>query len=199
MEKATYRSPVFPVGEGHQTVRVRDGFLSAINRLLKSMSKFENKLTDALMYLIDEGVNNVLHHSVAKEGYLFAQYYPSKGYMDLVVADIGRTFLDSYANFEKYSDSVTTHKLAMEAALAGKSTKSQDVDRGFGISSSKDLLTKGLNGKYFIFSGNVFNIHTSERNDIITLPETIYWQGMYLCLRIPAVAPVGFNPYDYYG
>lgn len=112
--------------------------------------------------------------------------------------DNGQTILDTYANFDKYKDDVTDHELAMEAALAGKSTKSLDVDRGFGISTSKELLTKGLNGKYFIYSGNVFNIHTSEINTITSLPKTIYWQGVYVCLRIPIVPVPGFNPSDYY-
>lgn len=86
----------------------------------------------------------------------------------------------------------------MEAALAGKSTKSNNIDRGFGISTSKKMLTEGLNGKYFMMSGNVLNIHTSEINNVVELPETILWQGVYVCLRIPVVPKAGFNPSDYY-
>jgi hypothetical protein len=155
-------------------------------------------MVTALMYLIDEAVNNVLHHSNDDKGYLLAQYYPSKGYVELVIADIGRTILETYLDFDRYKDEVINHELAMEAAIAGKSTKSTNVDRGFGISTSKKLLTEGLNGKYFIYSGNVFNIHTSEINTITTLPGEIFWQGVYVCLRIPTIPPPGFNPVDYY-
>lgn len=188
----------FPTGNSTNVSEIRDGFLSAVNRLLVKICGISANMVIALMYLIDEAVNNVLHHSKDDKGYLFAQYYKSKGYIDLVVADIGQTMLETYAGFDKLKNEVTSHKLAMEAALGGKSTKSADVDRGFGISTSKELLTKGLNGKYFIYSGNVCNMHNSEINEIYELPQTIYWQGVYLCLRIPVIPPAGFSPSDYY-
>lgn len=188
----------FPTNTEESTTKIRDSFLSSVNRLLVHICGLKKEMVTALMYLIDEAVNNVLHHSKDDKGYMFAQYYKSKGYVDLVVADIGQTLLDTYSNFEKYKNEVTDHESAMESALAGKSTKSIDVDRGFGISTSKELLTKGLNGKYFIYSGNVFNIHTSEINNITRLPETIYWQGVFLSLRIPVVPVPGFNPSDFY-
>lgn len=186
----------FPTGDGYEITQVRDHFLSAINQLLMEICGLKAHMTTALMYLIDEAVNNVLHHAHDDKGYLLAQFYQSKGYIDIVIADIGRTLLESYQSLERYK-MILSNKDAMEAALAGKSTKSGNVDRGFGISTSKDMLTKGLNGKYFLWSGNVINIHTSERNEVVDLSETINWQGVYLCLRIPIVSKQGFNPYDY--
>jgi len=188
----------FPTGAEVHVTEIRDTFLSSVNRLLVHICGLQKEMVTALMYLVDEAVNNVLHHAKDDKGYLFAQYFKSKGYVDLVVADIGQTLLDTYASFDKHKNEVTNHQLAMEAALAGKSTKSLDVDRGFGISTSKSLLTKGLNGKYFIYSGNVFNIHTSEINTITSLPETISWQGVFLALRIPVVPTPGFDPSKYY-
>lgn len=99
----------------------------------------------------------------------------------------------------RYNKVVLSHNDAMKAALEGKSTKSETIDRGFGISTSKDMLISGLNGKYFLWSGNVLNIHNAEINDIVNLPQSINWQGVYLCLRIPVVPKQGFNPYDYMG
>ena len=203
LERYRYKTYIpiinFPVGDSDGITEIRDQFLSAINRLLVSICGFSGSMRTALMYLIDEAVNNVLHHSADDRGYLLAQYFKSKGYIDLVIADIGRTLLESYKNSEKYKTTIVGHRDAMEAALAGHSTKSGNVDRGFGISTSKEMLTTGLNGKYFLWSGNVFNIHTSEINNVVTLPETITWQGAYLALRIPLVAQEGFNPSDFYG
>lgn len=189
----------FPVGEGVNVTSVRDHFLSAVNQLLLHMCGLTAPMTTALMYLIDEAVNNILHHSYDDKGYLLAQYYPSKGYLDIVIADIGRTLLQSYQNMGRYNKVVLSHNDAMKAALEGKSTKSETIDRGFGISTSKDMLISGLNGKYFLWSGNVLNIHNAEINDIVNLPQSINWQGVYLCLRIPVVPKQGFNPYDYMG
>ena len=114
-----------------------------------------------------------------------------------MIADIGKTLLESYQTSEKHRGDVLTENQAMEAALAGKSTKSTNVDRGFGISTSKEMLTSGLNGKYFLWSGNVFNIHTSEINNVVNIPNEIRWQGVYLCLRIPVIPKPGFNLYDF--
>ena len=189
----------FPVGDSTAVTQIRDQFLSAINQLLVGICGVKAHMTTALMYLIDEAVNNVLHHSFDDRGYLLAQYFPTKGYADIVIADIGRTILESYENSEKYQGKIETDREAMEAALAGKSTKSNNVDRGFGISTSKEMLTKGLNGKYFLWSGNVCNIHNSEINNIINLPQTVYWQGAFLCLRIPVVPLPEFDPYKYMG
>lgn len=187
----------FPVGEGPDVTNIRDHFLSAVNGLLTTITGATGVLRQALMYIIDETVNNVLHHSDDERGYLLAQYYPTKGYLDLVIADIGNTVLQTYQKLDKYSH-IDTHKLAMEAAMAGKSTKSLDVDRGFGISTSKKMLTKGLHGKYFLYSGHVYNIHTEEQNVVTALPEHVFWQGAYACMRIPKNVPKGFNPADYY-
>lgn len=187
----------FPVGESKDSEHIRNEFLSAVNKLLINICKISGNVLGALMYLIDEAVNNVLHHSYDDFGYIHAQYYESKGFIDIVIADTGRTFLESYMNSERHQQ-VTNHEEAMKAALAGLSTKSNNIDRGYGISTSKEMLTKGLNGKYFLFSGNVLNIHTSERNNVVNLNDKIFWQGMFLCLRIPVIAKPDFNPADYY-
>jgi len=160
-------------------------------------TKINGSMRTAIMYLIDEAINNIIHHSNDDKGYILAQVYRANGYMEIAIADIGRTLLQSYESSGRHGN-VNSHLLALTSALNGKSTKSNNVDRGFGISTSKKMLTEGLNEKYFIYSGNVFNIHTSERNDIITLPLSTFWQEVYVSMRIPLVAKPGFNPADYY-
>lgn len=187
----------FPTSESANITLIRDEFLSAINSIIKEQTHISGNMRTAIMYLIDEAVNNIIHHSNDERGYILAQVYHGNGYMEIVIADIGRTLLQSYESSGRHKN-VNSHLLALTAALNGKSTKSNNIDRGFGISTSKKMLTEGLNGKYFIYSGNVFNIHTSERNDIITLPLSTFWQGVYVAMRIPLVAKIGFNPSDYY-
>ncbi|UKJ06242.1 hypothetical protein [Solitalea lacus] len=187
----------FPTGSSTQVAEIRDKFLSALNNLIAKQCGLSGSIKTAVMYLIDEAVNNILHHANDDKGYLLAQFYRSKGYIDIAIGDIGRTLLESYQNFDKYKNEVTSHLLAMEAALAGKSTKSNNVDRGYGISTSKKMLVDGINGKYFLFSGNVFTIHTSETENIVELPDQTFWQGVLLLMRIPTVASSIFNYVDY--
>ena len=185
----------FPADE--RGTEIRDKTLSVINAILTQQIGLKGVMRTAVMYLIDEAVNNIIHHSKDARGYIFAQYYRSKGYMDICIADIGNTLLDSYSSSGRH-DYIINHKDAMEAALHGKSTKSNNLDRGFGISTSKKMLTEGLNGKYFLFSANTFNIHTATQNDVVILPKNSYWQGVYVAMRIPTVAKEGFNPAEYY-
>ena len=187
----------FPTAENEHTNKIRDNFLSAINSIITHQANLDSIMRSAIMYLIDEGINNIIHHAQDERGYILAQVYPSNGYMEICIADIGRTLLQSYEQSGRHNE-IHTHLEAMSAALNGRSTKSDNVDRGFGISTSKKMLTEGLNGKYFLFSGNVFNIHTSEINDITELPPEIFWQRAYLAMRIPLVAKAGFNPSSYY-
>jgi len=187
----------FPVDKSEEASVITRNFLSAINTMLLKICGLSGVMSSALMYLIDEAVANIIDHSDDDKGYLLAQYFKSKGYLDIVIADIGKTLLESYQTSEKHNADVLSDNQAMEAALAGKSTKSTNVDRGFGISTSKEMLTNGLNGKYFLWSGNVFNIHTSEINNVVNIPNEIRWQGVYLCLRIPVIPKPGFNLYDF--
>ena len=202
-ELAIYRNksyiPIlnFPTSNLSDFIALREQYLSEINTLLSDICKVQAQARTALMYLIDEAINNILNHSFDDSGYIIAQYYPSKGYVDLAIADIGRTLLESYKNCPRYKDTINSEQDAMGAALGGKSTKSGNVDRGFGISTSKDMLIKGMGGKYFLWSGNVFNIHTSKLNDVVTISNHIFWQGVYVFLRIPVKTAEEFDPYKF--
>lgn len=186
----------FPASQDTTTDRVRDDFLSCLNHIIAVQGNLNPTLRSAVMYLLDEAISNVIHHAHDDRGFLLAQFFPSKGYMDVCIGDTGRTLLGSYQNSDRHRE-ISNDREAMAAALVGKSTKSGNVDRGFGISTSKRMLTQGLNGKYFLFSGNACNIHTVERNEIVDLPASVHWQGVYLAMRIPMVAPGSFNYLDY--
>ena len=53
----------FPTGESDEIAKIRDAFLSGINRLLIRICNLPQNMITPMMYLIDEAVNNVLHHS----------------------------------------------------------------------------------------------------------------------------------------
>ena len=46
--------------------------------------------------MIEECVDNITQHSKSERGYIFAQAYPHKQYLDICVADNGITLLGSY-------------------------------------------------------------------------------------------------------
>ena len=59
------------------------------------------------------------------------------------------------------------------------------------------MLVNGMKGKFFIFSGNAFFIQTSEREEVISIPERNSIKGCFLALRIPILSNEHFNPYNY--
>ncbi|NGF55392.1 hypothetical protein G5B00_02605 [Parapedobacter sp. SGR-10] len=81
--------------------------------------------------------------------------------------------------------------------VSGKSTKG-GIDRGYGISTSTKMLCEGMNGKFFMFSGNSFTYMNATERDIteLELPH-VYWDGVIICLRIPNKIAPSFNYINY--
>lgn len=198
-EKKTYIPIIsFPATRSQTDTSIRDNFLGIINTLLAKQLGLKGPLLIAVMYLIDEAVNNIVDHSREERGYIFAQYYPSRRYMDLCVADKGIGLLGTY--MENRKQGIINHVDALKSAAAGESTKNLPGydGRGFGIRTSKEMLAKGLDGKYFLFSGNAFLLKTNDNEAITGMPETLSWKGTIVALRIPYYGKTGFNPADFY-
>ena len=105
------------------------------------------------MYLIDEAINNIVDHSGEERGFIFSQYFPASGYTDICIGDTGIGLLGSYKNAGRAN--ITTHRDAIINAANGVSTKNRPEaeGRGFGISTSLDMLVNGLKGKFALLSG----------------------------------------------
>lgn len=182
---------------GNDTV-IRDSFLNTINNLFSIQLLLEGGLKTAVMYLIDEAINNIVDHSQEKRGYIFAQYYKDKLFMDVCIADTGITVLGTYQR--KGVISISNDMDAIANAANGKSTKENpdNEGRGYGIPSSKQMLVDGLGGKYFIYSGRAFLIKTRLKEEIIGLPTSLQWPGTLVVLRIPVQKTADFKPSMYY-
>lgn len=126
-----------------------------------------------------EFVANIFDHSLSDRGYVFAQYYPIKGYLDMCVLDRGRGLRRSYKE-EKNRD--YTPLEAIQRALAGESTKKEDY-RGTGIPTSQKVICKGLNGKMAIISESAAAIIT--RNPTFFNILDFSWKGTIVSFRIP--------------
>lgn len=189
----------FPIGTDLPTIEIRDRFINHLNNLIFEIVQTteQPQLKAALSYMIDELLSNIVHHAKEDNGYIFVQNYPTKGYIDICIGDIGFTLLESYESFDNNKHQVQSHKHALEAALSGKSTKGQ-IDRGYGISTSTKMLCEGLNGNFFMYSGNSFAYINSTQKDIIEIQiPDVFWQGVLICLRIPSTIPQNFNYINY--
>lgn len=142
----------FPTGESSKSEGARNKILSAISDLLKKQLRFSEKQRAPLSYFLDELTHNVNDHSGAEEGYVFGQSYPNSNYLDLCICDHGKGIYRSYLDTNKHHPQ--TEIEALELAINGRSTKDRPESKGFGIATSRAMLTSGLRGRFFMWTGN---------------------------------------------
>ena len=84
----------------------------------------------------------------------------------------------------------------MELANNGYSTK--DIpERGFGLPTTREMLVEGLKGSFFELSGGAFYRYEGGTENYVILPETIFWNGTIILMKIPVNAPDEFDYHKY--
>ena len=136
-------------------------------------------------------------HSGGIYGFMFAQYFPQKLYMDLCVVDDGKGIFESFNNCDKYKP--VSHVDAIEMAVNGVSTKvGQENSRGFGISTSRRMLVGGLGGRFFIWSGRAGYLEQKgNAGNSFELQGNQLFPGTFVGLRIPLNPTPGFDYIQY--
>lgn len=165
----------FPIATQFETLR--DSTISQVNHILNEQLQLAGDFKNAVIYLIDESINNIVQHSNTDNGWISAQYYPKKQYLDLTIVDTGISILGSFKN-HRMTDFLTDAE-AIWAAVNGLSTKTEDDNRGFGMRTSRRMLVEGLKGFYCIFSGH--GLLLNKR--LYQIP--VFWPGTFVCMRIP--------------
>ena len=160
-----------------QREKLETAFAEMVYKVLKPSAQ----VRDAIYYPLTELVDNIFEHSKADEGYVLAQYYPNKDFVDLCIVDRGRGIAASYKEERglDFDDILAIKK----AALEGLSTKSEKA-RGYGIRSSKKIICNGLGGEFVLISGEAAFYSSQEKECIYRLPD-FYWKGVIVTYRIP--------------
>jgi len=177
---------VFPAVKNENNLKIQERLLDSIYDLLSRQVKLDSVGKGAVAYLINEAVNNICDHARVERGWLFAQYYPAKGYLDICLLDSGISILGSY---QKSNISITKDTTAIKYALSGRSTK-PEKGRGYGVHTSVKLLSQGLKGEFILFSGRALFYKNKNRERLIRIPTG--WRGTLVGFRIPKPLP-SFN------
>lgn len=172
----------------------RERFITGINNLIIARCHLDGNIAQAIRYIISESLDNIIEHSQSEFSIVFAQFYPTKGYFDLFISDSGIGFLGAYQQFPERFPNVATHHNAMQRAIQGQSVKGEN--RGFGLRTSKNMLVNGLNGKYFLMSGDTFYFHDRQQERIGAVAGSPV-DGVMLSLRIPIAGNHAFNYTDF--
>jgi hypothetical protein len=120
----------------------------------KVLNAFKDQATycggiNAFMYFTGELVDNIYQHSRFSLAYIMAQRYPRKNVTEVCIIDDGISIPKSF-DPKKYN--IPNDTEALKKAIEGLSAKS-DVERGFGLRTSLNLLSEGLNASCLIVSG----------------------------------------------
>ena len=158
---------------------------SVIELILTRQLQIKPNVANGLRYMISETIDNITEHSDSERAYIFAQSYPTQGFLDICIADNGITLLGSYRKLPNCD--LSNDSEAIRAANQRISSKNlpEAENRGYGIYTTKRMLLEGLSGQYMMLSGSAMFIMGQGRNNYYTFPAGIRWEGTLVALRIP--------------
>lgn len=81
---------------------------------------------------------------------------------------------------------------AVRECISSKNIGRND-NRGYGIKTTKNMLSIGLDGQFIIMSGGAIAIKSQKVDTIISLPNGIRWNGTVIAMRIPYQQKESFN------
>ncbi|MFZ1664270.1 MAG: hypothetical protein WAU08_02555 [Flavobacteriales bacterium] len=169
----------------------REQLIQSLEDLLDKQCHLTGARLTALRYLVSELTGNIGYHGVCGSGFVIAQYRPSLHCIDMAIADTGVGLRQGYLNNGFVAE---TDAQALTKALEGVSTKkNQQVSRGFGLHTSRNMLVKGMKGDFFLWSGNACLFNTPRRENLFEIQDGTSFPGCYLALRIPTMYDSAFR------
>ena len=197
LEKYTSKTyiPIIDFAAGRNS-DAKEVVSSIVENMIIQQLNIQSNVANGFKYMIDETLDNITEHSESDRGYIFAQAYPTKGFLDVCIADRGVSLLGSY---EKLPDNeILSDMEAIKAANRGLSSKNlpDAENRGFGIRTSKQMLIHGLGGQYLMISGCSLYLKSCNLDTFYSMPHGLRWNGTIVALRIPYHS-ASFNYIDY--
>ena len=188
--------PVISFPASGERTDVRNAITSALEDFVIEETGLQRNIATAFKYVADEIIDNITEHADTPLGYCNASWDGEA--VTVCIADGGKTIFGSY--LDRHFEGIGNDQAALYAAVSGVSTKNRpgSETRGFGISTSADMIIRGLGSAMVILSGRGLLIRNRERNDFTELPEPVYMPGTLMCFTMP-VKKDGFTIYDYIG
>lgn len=189
--------PICKFGTSEATI---DSVTTGLQRIMQSQQALPTTVRSALSYMMGEIVTNIHDHSKSKHGYMFSQFLKKEKCLHLCIADNGISIYGSFVNSGKFDPKLLVSQgEVLNMALSHCSTKNRPEaeNRGFGLPTTKNMLANGMNGSFFIMSGNAFHSHDRFGEQTVMMPTNIEWDGTIVLLKIPIEVPRDFNYLKY--
>lgn len=167
----------------------KEAVSSLVENVIIRQLNIKSNVANGFKYMVDEMLDNITEHSESDRGYIFAQAYLTKGFLDVCIADRGVTLLGSYQKL--VDNEISTDMEAIKAANRGISSKNlpDAENRGYGIRTSKGMLVDGLGGQYMMLSGSGLYFKRPGYDSFFRMPEGFRWNGTIVAMRIPYQSP----------
>lgn len=174
----------------------KNSITSAIEDFIITESMLDLNVAQALRYIADEIIDNITEHADTPNGFICASWDANQ--VIVCIADAGKTIYGSY--MDNQFDIINSDQLALRAAVKGISSKNRPgaENRGFGISTSSDMIVRGLGSSLLIFSGKGLTLLSDKINDYTELPKSIFMPGSLICFSLP-IHKSGFSIYNHIG
>lgn len=146
---------------------------------------------NALGLAVDEIIDNIEEHSGTQYGWINAQYYPTKKYLDMCILDRGITIL---GNYQKHGISISDDLEAIKNALEGLSTRPEMI-RGSGFRTFTNIIREGFGGEMVVISGQAI-AYANKQNLPLVQNLSMDWQGTIIAIRISKrTEPIDYTQY----
>lgn len=166
-----------------------NGITQELRSIVSGSTEVDASVTSALDYSFGEIVDNVLNHSKTEvDGFVAAQYYPSRRYVEFCVADCGVGIAGSLANNPDYAHLSGQELLlkAFEEGVGERVKANFDGSPGSGCGHGLAFLARLVevsNGTVWVVSHeNAAVIRGGCKESI----EGLYFPGTIVCARIPS-------------
>lgn len=178
MNKKNY-IPIIRLKNDKSDVKNREEILSCLKEIIIRKINCKNLTATSLYLSFSEIFDNIWEHSQTNFGWLLAQYYKSKNFLDICLVDNGISIKGSY---DKAGVSLSDDGAAIKAALGGLSTK-KGQSRGSGLPTTKKLITESpFDGNFLILTGS--GGYYAEKNKEFLLNLQYPWRGTIALIRI---------------
>lgn len=171
--------------DAHRNSDAKEVVSSLVENMIIRQLSIQHNVANGFKYMVDEILDNITEHSESDRGYIFAQAYPNKAFLDVCIADSGVTLLGSYQKLP--GNEIASDMEAIRAANRGISSKNlpDAENRGYGIRTSKGMLVDGLGGQFMMISGSGLYFKRPDYDSFFRMPDGLRWNGTIVALRIP--------------
>ena len=161
-----------------------------LNDICEQMCVVSSNIKTQISYIMGELIDNIHEHSLSSKCFVGYTVNSARNRLYMCFADNGQTIPGSYVSdrLQRYTAEIAgDESKALRYSIQGRSTKERGtVNRGYGLSTSIELVTKQLEGSIAILTSNILFVESDNSvSEIFNMPEGYSVDGTLILVEIP--------------